>query len=60
MPEELHVHLIDHPLIQHKLTLMREKETGSMEVLLASPMPPLGIVLAKAVPWMSTTTAMVR
>ena len=31
MPEELHVHLIDHPLIQHKLTLMREKETGTKD-----------------------------
>ncbi|MBR5381060.1 MAG: uracil phosphoribosyltransferase [Oscillospiraceae bacterium] len=28
MAEELKVHLIDHPLIQHKLTLMRMKETS--------------------------------
>lgn len=33
------------------VSIVREKETGSMEVLLASPMPPLGIVLAKAVPY---------
>ena len=31
MAEELNVHLIDHPLIQHKLTLMREKETGTKD-----------------------------
>ncbi|MCI6282854.1 uracil phosphoribosyltransferase [Selenomonas sp.] len=31
MSEELKVHLIDHPLIQHKLTLMREKETGTKD-----------------------------
>lgn len=31
MTEGLKVHLIDHPLIQHKLTLMREKETGSKD-----------------------------
>ena len=23
------LHLIDHPMIQHKLTIMRKKETGS-------------------------------
>ncbi len=28
---EKNVHLIDHPLIQHKLTLMREKETSTKE-----------------------------
>ena len=28
---ELNVHLIDHPLIQHKLTLMREKTTGTKD-----------------------------
>ena len=27
MSEELNVHVIDHPLIQHKLTIMRMKET---------------------------------
>ena len=25
------VHVIDHPLIQHKLTLMRQKETGAKD-----------------------------
>ena len=29
--EKLNVHLIDHPLIQHKLTLMRQKTTGTRE-----------------------------
>lgn len=33
------------------VSIVREKETGTMEVLLASPMPPLGIVVAKAVPY---------
>lgn len=33
------------------VSIVREKETGTMEVLLASPMPPLGIVGAKAVPY---------
>ena len=28
MSEELKVNVIDHPLIQHKLTLMRQKDTG--------------------------------
>jgi uracil phosphoribosyltransferase len=31
MSEELNVHLIDHPLIQHKLTLMRKKTTGTKD-----------------------------
>lgn len=31
MAEELKVHLIDHPLIQHKLTIMRRKETGTKD-----------------------------
>ncbi|RGS71075.1 MULTISPECIES: uracil phosphoribosyltransferase [unclassified Mitsuokella] len=31
MAEELNVHVIDHPLIQHKLTLMRMKETGTKD-----------------------------
>lgn len=32
-PEEaiMHIHVIDHPLIQHKLTIMRKKETSSGE-----------------------------
>ena len=25
------LHIIDHPLIQHKLTIMRSKETGSKD-----------------------------
>lgn len=25
------VHVIDHPMIQHKLTIMRKKETGSKD-----------------------------
>ena len=25
------VHVLDHPLIQHKLSLIRDKETGSKE-----------------------------
>ena len=29
--EQLKVHLIDHPLIQHKLTLMRQKTTGTKD-----------------------------
>ncbi|ERL25352.1 uracil phosphoribosyltransferase [Mitsuokella sp. oral taxon 131] len=31
MSEELHVHVVDHPLVQHKLTLMRQKETGTKD-----------------------------
>ena len=31
MADELNVHLIEHPLIQHKLTLMRKKETGTKD-----------------------------
>lgn len=31
MAESLNVHLIDHPLIQHKLTIMRMKETGTKD-----------------------------
>ena len=27
----MHIHVIDHPLIQHKLTIMRKKETSSGE-----------------------------
>lgn len=26
-----HIHVIDHPMIQHKLTIMRKKETGSKD-----------------------------
>lgn len=34
------------------VSIVREKETGTMEVLLVSPMPPLGIILAKSVPYL--------
>lgn len=33
------------------IAIVREKETGTMEVLLASPMRPIYIILAKAVPY---------
>lgn len=33
------------------ISIVREKETGTMEVLLASPLPPVYIVLAKLVPY---------
>lgn len=33
------------------IAIVREKETGTMEVLLASPTPPILIILAKAVPY---------
>lgn len=33
------------------VAIVREKETGTMEVLLASPMPPPGIIVAKMVPY---------
>ena len=31
MAEDLKVTVIDHPLVQHKLTLMRQKETGAKD-----------------------------
>lgn len=34
------------------ITIVREKETGTMEVMLASPVKPLKIILAKAVPYL--------
>lgn len=34
------------------ITIVKEKEMGTMEVLLASPMKPLMIILAKAVPYL--------
>jgi ABC-2 type transport system permease protein len=34
------------------ITIVREKETGTMEVLLVSPVQPLKIVIAKAVPYL--------
>lgn len=33
------------------ISIVKEKETGTMEVLLASPLPPIVIVLAKLVPY---------
>lgn len=33
------------------ITVVREKETGTMEVLLVSPIPPVKLILAKAVPY---------
>ncbi len=34
------------------ITVVREKETGTMEILLASPIQPLKIIVAKAVPYL--------
>lgn len=34
------------------VAIVREKETGSMEVLLASPVRPINIILAKAIPYL--------
>ena len=31
MPEEMKVTVVNHPLVQHKLTLMRQKETGTKD-----------------------------
>ena len=31
MSEDMKVTVIDHPLIQHKLTLMRQKDTGTKD-----------------------------
>ena len=33
------------------ISIVREKETGTMEVLLVSPVPPLFVILSKAVPY---------
>lgn len=38
------------------ITIVREKETGTMEILLVSPMKPLRIVLAKAIPYLLLST----
>lgn len=35
------------------ISIVREKETGSMEILLASPLPPVYIVLAKLTPYLA-------
>ncbi len=34
------------------ISIVKEKETGTMEVLLASPLPPLLIIIAKAIPYL--------
>jgi ABC-2 type transport system permease protein len=34
------------------ITIVREKETGTMEIMLVSPMQPLKVVIAKAVPYL--------
>jgi len=34
------------------ITIVREKELGTMEILLVSPMPPFKIIMAKAVPYL--------
>lgn len=34
------------------IAIVREKENGTMEVLLASPLPPLMVIVAKAVPYL--------
>ncbi len=34
------------------ITVVREKEMGTMEILLASPIQPLKIIIAKAVPYL--------
>lgn len=39
------------------IAIVREKEQGTMEVLLASPLPPFYIVLAKAVPYFVISSA---
>lgn len=35
------------------ISIVREKETGTMEILLASPMKPIYIIVAKAVPYLA-------
>ena len=37
------------------IAIVREKETGTMEILLASPMKPIYIILAKAVPYFTVS-----
>ncbi len=34
------------------ITIVREKETGTMEIMLASPMQPLMIIISKAIPYL--------
>lgn len=39
--------------VMTSVSIVREKETGTMEVLLASPVPPLTVVLSKLVPYLA-------
>ena len=39
------------------ISIVREKEMGTMEILLASPLPPLTIILAKLVPYFIVSSA---
>ncbi len=39
------------------IAIVREKETGTMEILLSSPMKPIYIILAKAVPYFTLSIA---
>ena len=38
------------------ISIVREKEMGTMEILLASPLPPLTIILAKLVPYFTVSS----
>jgi ABC-2 type transport system permease protein len=38
------------------ITIVREKETGTMEVLLVSPVKPIRVVIAKAIPYLLLST----
>ena len=38
------------------ITIVREKETGTMEILLVSPVKPMRVVLAKAIPYLLLST----
>jgi ABC-2 type transport system permease protein len=38
------------------ITIVREKETGTMEILLVSPVKPMRVVIAKAVPYLLLST----
>ena len=38
------------------ITIVREKETGTMEILLVSPMKPMMVVIAKAIPYLLLST----
>ncbi len=38
------------------ITIVREKETGTMEVMLVSPVKPLKIIIAKAIPYLLLST----